>query len=74
MNTVSTARKGGSWLLEDEGASGIFTPEKLSGGDTLRVLLAALQRVLKVTPLNTVTLRRRLAEASMERGRYILES
>jgi hypothetical protein len=30
MNTESTARKGGSWLLEDEGPSGIFTPEKLS--------------------------------------------
>jgi alkylation response protein AidB-like acyl-CoA dehydrogenase len=46
----------------------------MADGDTLRVLLAALRRVLKVTPLNTVTLRRRLAEASVERGRYILES
>ena len=30
MNTVSALRKGGSWLLEDAGPSGIFTPEKLS--------------------------------------------
>ena len=46
----------------------------MADGDTLRVLLAALRRVLKVTPINTVALRRRLAEASVERGRYILES
>ena len=46
----------------------------MADGDTLRVLLAALRRLLKVTPINTVALRRRLAEASVERGRYILES
>ncbi|MBN4048194.1 acyl-CoA dehydrogenase family protein, partial [bacterium AH-315-O15] len=46
----------------------------MADGDVLRVLLAALRRVLKVTPVNTVALRRRLAEASVERGRYILES
>ncbi len=46
----------------------------MADGDALRVLLAALRRVLKVTPINTVALRRRLAEASVERGRYILES
>lgn len=45
----------------------------MADGDTLRVLLAALRRLLKVTPVNTVALRRRLAEASVERGRYILE-
>jgi len=45
----------------------------MAEGDTLRTLLAALRRVLKVTPVNTVALRRRLAEASVERGRYILE-
>lgn len=43
-------------------------------GDTLRVLLAALRRLLKVAPINTVALRRRLAEVSVERGRYILDS
>ena len=45
----------------------------MADGDTLRILLAALRRVLKVTPVNTVALRRRLAEATVERGRYILE-
>ena len=45
----------------------------MAEGDTLRTLLAALRRVLKVTPVNTLALRRRLAEASVERGRYILE-
>ena len=45
----------------------------MAEGDTLRTLLAALRRLLKVTPVNTVALRRRLAEASVERGRYILE-
>ena len=46
----------------------------MAEGDTLRVLLAALRRILKVAPINTVTLRRRLADASIARGRYILES
>jgi alkylation response protein AidB-like acyl-CoA dehydrogenase len=45
----------------------------IAEGDTLRTLLAALRRVLKVTPVNTVALRRRLADATVERGRYILE-
>jgi len=45
----------------------------MGDGDTLRTLLAALRRVLKVTPVNTVALRRRLADATVERGRYILE-
>ena len=46
----------------------------MADGDTLRTLLAALRRVLKVTPVNTVALRRQLADATVERGRYILES
>lgn len=44
----------------------------MSEGDTLRTLLAALRRVLKVTPVNTVALRRVLAEAAIQRGGYIL--
>ena len=46
----------------------------MADGDTLRVLLAALRRLVKVAPINTVTLRRRLADASVARGRYILDS
>jgi alkylation response protein AidB-like acyl-CoA dehydrogenase len=44
----------------------------MSEGDTLRTLLAALRRVLKVTPVNTVALRRRLADAAIQKGGYIL--
>ena len=44
----------------------------MAEGDTLRTLLAALRRVLKVTPANTVALRRRLADAAVARGGYIL--
>ena len=41
-------------------------------GDTLRMMLAALRRLLKVTPINTVAARRRLADATVERGGYPL--
>jgi alkylation response protein AidB-like acyl-CoA dehydrogenase len=41
-------------------------------GDTLRTMLAALRRVLKVAPINTVVARRRLADATVERGGYPL--
>jgi alkylation response protein AidB-like acyl-CoA dehydrogenase len=44
----------------------------MAEGDTLRTLLAALRRVLKVTPINTVALRRALAETATARGGYIL--
>jgi alkylation response protein AidB-like acyl-CoA dehydrogenase len=43
----------------------------MSEGDTLRTLMAALRRLLKVTPANTVALRRRLAEATTAKGSYI---
>jgi alkylation response protein AidB-like acyl-CoA dehydrogenase len=39
-------------------------------GDTLRTMLAALRRVLKVTPVNTVVMRRRLADETVARGGY----
>ena len=41
----------------------------MAEGDTLRTLLAALRRLLKVAPVNTVALRRRLADATVARGR-----
>jgi hypothetical protein len=40
-------------------------------GDTLRTLLAALRRVLKPNPVNVVRLRRQLAEAVVDAGRYV---
>jgi alkylation response protein AidB-like acyl-CoA dehydrogenase len=42
----------------------------MADGDTLRTLLAALRRLLKVTPINTVALRRQLADATVERRTY----
>jgi alkylation response protein AidB-like acyl-CoA dehydrogenase len=43
----------------------------MAEGDTLRTLLAALRRLLKVTPINTIALRRQLADAAVERKRYL---
>jgi alkylation response protein AidB-like acyl-CoA dehydrogenase len=39
-------------------------------GDTLRTMLAALRRLSKVAPINTVVLRRRLADAAVARRGY----
>ena len=43
----------------------------MTEGDTLRVMLAALRRLLRITPINTVPIRRRLAEATVAKGGYI---
>jgi alkylation response protein AidB-like acyl-CoA dehydrogenase len=42
----------------------------MADGDTLRTLLAALRRLLKVTPVNTVALRRQIADAIVDRKAY----
>jgi hypothetical protein len=39
-------------------------------GDTLRTLLAATRRIMKVTPANTVAARRRIADAVVEKRGY----
>lgn len=44
----------------------------MSDGDTLRTQLAALRRLLKVTPVNAVVMRRRLADATVSGGGYPL--
>ena len=46
----------------------------MAEGDTLRTQLAALRRLLKVTPINAVALRRRLAEEMVARGGYIFSA
>jgi alkylation response protein AidB-like acyl-CoA dehydrogenase len=43
----------------------------MAEGDTLRTQLAALRRLMKVTPVNTVVMRRRLADATVARGAYL---
>jgi len=40
-------------------------------GDVLRTQLAALRRLLKLTPANTIAIRRRLADETVARGGYI---
>jgi alkylation response protein AidB-like acyl-CoA dehydrogenase len=43
----------------------------MAEGDVLRTQLAALRRLLKVTPVNTVAMRRRLADATVAKGGYV---
>lgn len=43
----------------------------IAEGDALRTQLAALRRLLKVTPVNAVAMRRRLADAMVERSGYL---
>jgi alkylation response protein AidB-like acyl-CoA dehydrogenase len=43
----------------------------MAEGDTLRTLMAALRRLLKVTPVNTIALRRQLSDATVERRSYL---
>jgi hypothetical protein len=45
----------------------------MAEGDTLRTHLAALRRLLKVTPIDTVSRRRRIAEETVRRGNYIFQ-
>jgi alkylation response protein AidB-like acyl-CoA dehydrogenase len=47
------------------------TVEALTSGDTRRTSLAALRRMLKVVPLDTVAARRRLADAIVARKGYV---
>jgi len=43
----------------------------MADGDTLRTQLAALRRLMKVTPANTVVMRRRLADKTVAKGAYL---
>ena len=43
----------------------------MADGDNLRTLVAALRRLLKVTPINTVALRRQIADATVEGRSYL---
>ena len=45
----------------------------MSDGDTLRTNLAALRRLLKVSPIDTVSRRRRIADETVRRGSYIFQ-
>ena len=43
----------------------------MADGDVLRTQLAALRRLMKITPVNTVAMRRQLADATVAAGNYI---
>lgn len=43
----------------------------IAEGDTFRTHLAALRRLLKAAPANTIAMRRRLADATVARGAYL---
>jgi alkylation response protein AidB-like acyl-CoA dehydrogenase len=43
----------------------------MAEGDVLRTQLAALRRLLRITPVNTVAMRRRLADATLQKGAYL---
>ena len=43
----------------------------MASGDTLRTLLAGLRRLSKFVPIDTVTIRRRLADGAVAQGGYI---
>jgi alkylation response protein AidB-like acyl-CoA dehydrogenase len=43
----------------------------MADGDVLRTQLAALRRLMKITPVNTVVMRRQLADATVAKGGYI---
>ncbi|RPI52509.1 MAG: acyl-CoA dehydrogenase [Acidobacteria bacterium] len=45
----------------------------MAEGDTLRTHLAALRRLLKVAPIDTVSRRRRIADETVRRGSYIFQ-
>ena len=45
----------------------------MAEGDTLRTHLAAVRRLLKVTPIDTVSRRRRIADETVRRGSYIFQ-
>jgi len=45
--------------------------QHMTSGDTQRTMLAALRRVLKTVPVDTIAARRRLADAIVERKTYL---
>jgi alkylation response protein AidB-like acyl-CoA dehydrogenase len=53
--------------IESSGRQGLAA---MVDGDTLRTLLAAFKRLFKMQPANTAVLRRRIADAAVERGGY----
>jgi len=61
-------------ILDSEGIKMITERtaiQAMTRGDTQRTMLAALRRLLKVTPVDTIAARRRIADATTERKGYV---
>ena len=73
--TAALQHDAAAMLLHDAGlrvdAAARTAIQAMTTGDTQRTMLAALRRVLKVTPVNTIAARRRLADAVIEKKAYI---
>jgi hypothetical protein len=54
-------------------ASAKYVLAAMAEGDTLRTHLAALRRLLKVAPLDTVQRRRRIADETIRHGGYVFQ-
>ncbi len=75
VTTATLQQDAAALLLHDAGlrvdAAARTAIQAMTSGDTQRTMLAALRRVLKVTPVNTIAARRRLADAVLEKKAYI---
>lgn len=69
-DAASTFINDAAWRIEAAARQALAT---MAEGDTLRTHLAALRRLLKVTPIDTVTRRRRIADETVRRGGYIFQ-
>ena len=85
LRAVDAAQRGLPTAMLHADAAGAFTHEAvgrielaargalaaMAEGDVLRTQLAALRRLVKVLPANTVAMRRRLADATLARAAYL---
>jgi len=75
LPTAALQQETAALLLHDAGlrvdTAARTAIQAMTTGDTQRTMLAALRRVLKVSPVNTIAIRRRLADAALEKRAYI---
>ena len=74
-DTAAGLHETAALVAADDAAAGVERAARtalaaLAEGDTLRTHLAGLRRVLKPAPVNTVRLRRQLADAAVAQGAY----
>jgi alkylation response protein AidB-like acyl-CoA dehydrogenase len=75
LATAALQQDAAAVLLHDAGlrvdAAARTAIQTMASGDTQRTMLAALRRVLKITPVDTIAARRRLADAVTEKKAYL---